>query len=120
MTADHEAMEVTTFRLSRGLKIADFVAANADVDEWLLRQPGFIKRRIAQGADGVVVDMLIWSSVRAGEDAAARLLAELPASPVHAAIDQLTVSWRVSPVFHSLSAGQPRPAPPATLPSDRE
>lgn len=102
MTADREAIEVTTFHLGRGLTIADFVAANADIDAWLLRQPGFISRRIAQGADGVVVDMLIWSSAKAGEDAAARLLAELPTSPVHKAIDQRTVSWSVSPVFHRL------------------
>lgn len=102
MTADHEAIEVTTFRLSDGLKIADFVAANADVDAWLLRQPGSLSRRIAEGADGLVVDMLVWSNARRGEDAAARLLAELPTSPVHEAIDQGAVSWSVSPVFHRL------------------
>lgn len=106
MTADRDAIEVTTFRLRHGLEIADFIAANADVDAWLLRQPGFLSRRIAQGADGLVVDMLIWSSARDGEDAAARLLAELPASPVHEAIDQRTVSWIVSPVFHRLDTTQ--------------
>jgi len=100
--ASREAMEVTMFRLARGLEIADFIAANADVDAWLLRQPGFISRRIARGSDGTVVDMLIWSSARAGEDAARRLLTELPTSPVHDAIDQSTVSWSVSPVFHRL------------------
>jgi hypothetical protein len=102
MTTDREAIEVTTFRLSRGLTIADFVAANADVDAWLVRQPGFLSRRIAQGADGVVVDMLIWSNAEAGEDAARRLQAELRTSPVHQAIDQRTVTWSVSPVFHRL------------------
>lgn len=120
MTADREALEVTTFRLSQGLKIDDFAAANAEVDAWLLRQPGFLSRRIAQGADGVVVDMLIWSSARAGEDAAARLLAELPTSPVHEAIDQLSVTWRVSPVFHRLDALQPPIEPRAPIPSDEE
>lgn len=120
MTADRDAIEVTTFRLNRGLEIADFIAANADVDAWLLRQPGFLSRRIAQGADGVVVDMLIWSSARAGEDAAARLLAELPTSPVHEVIDQRTVSWSVSPVFHRLDTSQPPLEPRAPIPSDEE
>lgn len=120
MTAHREAIEVTTFRLGRGLTIADFIAANADVDAWLLRQPGFLSRRIALGADGVVVDMLIWSSARAGEDAAARLLAELPTSAVHEAIDQLSVSWRVAPVFHRLDARQPPLQPRAPALSDEE
>lgn len=120
MTADRDAIEVTTFRLNGGLEIADFIAANADVDAWLLRQPGFLSRRIAQGADGVVVDMLIWSSARDGEDAAARLLAELPSSRVHEVIDQRTVSWSVSPVFHRLDTPQPPPEPRAPIPSDEE
>lgn len=50
-----QAIEVTTFRLTNGLSIEDFLAANADVDAWLLKQPGFLSRRIAQRDDGVVV-----------------------------------------------------------------
>lgn len=120
MTPDREAIEVTTFRLSRGLTIADFVAANADVDAWLVRQSGFISRRIAQGADGVVVDMLIWLNAEAGEDAARRLQAELQTSPVHQVIDQRTVSWSVSPVFHRLDTPQPPLEPRAPIPSDED
>jgi hypothetical protein len=97
-----EAMELTTFKLSPGLTLADFLAANTDVDAWLLEQPGFITRRIAQRADGAVIDMLIWASARHGEDAAGRLMDELAASPVHATIDQGTVSWTVSPIHHRL------------------
>lgn len=97
-----DAIEVTTFKLTPGLTIDDFVAANADVDAWLLKQPGFISRRIAQRGDGVVIDLLIWASVSDGETAAARLMDELSASPVHAAIDQSTVSWTVSAVHHRL------------------
>lgn len=97
-----DAIEVTTFKLAPGLTMDGFVAANADVDTWLLRQPGFISRRIAQRDDRMVVDLLIWASVRDGETAAARLVDELAASPVHAAIDQSTVSWTVSTVHHQL------------------
>ena len=105
-----EAIEVTTFKLSRGLTMADFIAANIDVDAWLLNQPGFVSRRIAQRDDGVVIDMLIWKSARHGEDAAGRLMEELVSSPVHAGIDQDTVSWTVSPVHHRLDAkGQSGP-----------
>ena len=99
-----DAIEITTFKLTAGLTIEDFVAANADVDAWLLKQPGFISRRIAQRGDGVVVDLLIWASAQAGETAATRLMDELAGSPVHAAIDQSTVSWTVSPVHHRLDS----------------
>ena len=102
-----EAIEVTTFKLTKGETIETFIAANADVDAWLLRQPGFVSRRIALRDDGAVIDMLVWRSAKAGEDAAARLMVELAGSPVHAAIDQRTVSWTVSPVHHHLSAERP-------------
>ena len=93
-----QAIEVTTFNLRRSLTIEDFLLANTDIDAWLLKQPGFVSRRIAQRDDGVVVDVLVWKSVADGEDGAARLMVELADSPVHAAIDQRTVDWTVSPV----------------------
>jgi hypothetical protein len=101
-----EAIEITTFRLTGELTIADFIGANTDVDAWLLAQPGFISRRIAQRSDGVVIDMLIWASANAGEDAAERLMSELADSAVHGAIDQATVSWTVSPVRHRIEHGR--------------
>lgn len=92
-------IELTTFKLKGSL--ADFIAANADVDAWLAKQPGFRLRRIAEQEDGTVVDMLLWDSVGHGERAARRLLVELRDSPVHAMIDHRTVRWRVLPVRHS-------------------
>jgi hypothetical protein len=97
-----QALEVTTFKLRPGLTVADFIAANTDVDAWLLKQPGFVSRRIAERDDGAVIDALVWTSVEAGEDGAARLMVELAASPVHAAIDQTTVEWTVSPIRHAV------------------
>lgn len=97
-----EAIEITTFQLVRNKTLSDFVAANADVDAWLLQQKGFRSRRIAQGTDGVVVDMLIWTTVDAAHHAARKLMSELRNSPVHAVIDQGTVNWQVSTVGHTL------------------
>lgn len=99
-----EAIEITTFRLTNDLTVADFISANADVDAWLLKQPGFISRRIAERSDGTIIDMLIWASAAAGEDAAERLMTELADSPVHGAINQRTVSWTVSPVHHRVDS----------------
>ncbi|WP_066681162.1 hypothetical protein [Caulobacter sp. CCH9-E1] len=99
-----QAIEITRFDLVEGLTIGDFIRANADVDPWLLRQPGFVSRQIAQDADGQIIDMLVWASAAQGRAAAGRLMSELANSPVHDAIDQNTVSWTVAPVFHRLEA----------------
>lgn len=98
-----EAMEITTFRLSKGITMKKFVAANTDVDVWLKEQPGFILRRICQRADGTVIDMLLWASAKDGERAARGIVTELASSGVHAAIDQSTVDWSVSACRHSLN-----------------
>jgi hypothetical protein len=92
-----DAVEVTTFRLN-DCTCAEFVAANAEVDAWLRRQPGFRSRRIAERQDGEIVDVLVWESVEAGEEAASRLMRELAHSVVHVMIDQSSVSWSVLPV----------------------
>lgn len=97
-----EAIEVTTFRLAKGCTCDEFVAGNRDVDSWLEHQPGFKSRRIAQRNDGTVVDMLLWASADDAESAMHRLMDELQDSPVHALIDQSTVSWTVATVFHSI------------------
>ena len=97
-----EAIEITTFKLA-GHSCADFIAANADVDAWLKRQPGFRSRHLAEREDGTIVDMLLWDTVAHGTDAMQRLMDELADSPVHAMIDQDTVSWSVTPVRHRMT-----------------
>ena len=92
-----DAVEVTTFRLN-GCTLAEFIGANAEVDDWLRRQPGFRSRRIAERGDGEIVDLLVWDSVEAGEDGASRLMRELAHAAVHSMIDQASVSWSVLPV----------------------
>ena len=96
-----EAIEVTTFKLN-GQSCAEFVAANADIDAWLKRQPGFRSRRIAEREDGTIVDVLIWDSVKDGESAAKRIMTEMGHSPVHKMINQKTVDWNVAPIRHHI------------------
>ncbi|WP_197539773.1 hypothetical protein [Janthinobacterium agaricidamnosum] len=85
-----------------GCSCDEFIAANADIDAWLKRQPGFIARRIAGWDDGAIVDMLIWDSAGNARAAMGRLMEELADSPVHDMIDQHTVSWSVAPVRHRI------------------
>ena len=97
-----EAIEVTTFKLN-GQSCKEFVAANADIDAWLKRQPGFRSRRIAERDDGTIVDVLIWDSAEDGHKAASGVMTEMGHSPVHAMIDQSTVEWTVAPVRHRIA-----------------
>ena len=97
-----EAVEVTTFKLKRHSCTA-FVVANADIDAWLKRQPGFLSRRIAERDDGSIVDMLIWASAEDGRRAASGIMTEMAHSSVHAMIDQRTVDWTVAPVRHHVA-----------------
>ncbi|MDF2444680.1 MAG: hypothetical protein JWR01_2883, partial [Subtercola sp.] len=53
-----ETLEVTTLRPAPGLTAADFIAANADIDAYLKRQPGFEWRRILESADGTIIDIV--------------------------------------------------------------
>ena len=99
-----QAVEIATFRLAAGLAIDDFVAANADVDRWLTVQPGFVSRHICEREDGCVVDMLVWRSAGDGHRAAIDVTTEMAASPVHAEIDQSSVDWSISKVWHVLDA----------------
>ena len=95
-------MEMTTFKLTKGKNYEDFIAANQDVDEWLKRQPGFQSRYITQRRDGTIIDLLIWDTEAQGSEAMGRLMSELADSPVHDVIDQETVSWSMSPIYHQI------------------
>ena len=98
--AASEAVEIVTFRLVRGVSFAEFVEANRDVDAWLLRQPGFRSRRIGAQPGPCVVDVLLWDSEESARTAMHRLMDELSNSPVHALIDQDTVTWTVAGIRH--------------------
>jgi hypothetical protein len=97
-----EALEITTFQLTPGVSMSDFIEANSDVDDWLKRQPGFIWRRICERDDGSIVDVLLWASADDGRRAGVGVVTELAGSPVHAAINQATVDWSVATCHHSL------------------
>lgn len=99
-----ETLEVTTLRPATGLSTADFVAANADIDEYLKRQPGFEWRRILEAADGTIIDIVAYDSMEHARAGAAGISDEMAASPVHASIDHSTVDWKLTTVAHRIEA----------------
>ena len=96
-----EGIEITTFKI-KGCTFAEFIKANASIDEWLKKQSGFQSRRIASHQSGTVVDMLIWDSVEEGTDAMNRIITETSDSKVHSLINQGTVAWNMYPVYHTI------------------
>lgn len=101
-----EAVEIVTFRLAHGVSFADFVEVNHEVDAWLLLQPGFRSRRIGEQHGHRVVDMLVWNSEADAHAAMRKLMEELHDAPVHALIDQDTVTWTVATVRHKHGSGR--------------
>jgi hypothetical protein len=97
-----ETLEVTTLRPAPGLSTADFVTANADIDEYLKRQPGFRWRRILETADGTIIDIVAYDSMAHARAGASGISGEMASSPVHATIDQSSVDWNLTSVVHGV------------------
>ena len=94
-----EILEVTTLRPAPGLTPEDFVAANADINEYLKRQPGFEWRRIVVREDGTILDIVAYDSIAHAQAGASGITDEMGNSPVHAAIDHSTVDWQMTTVL---------------------
>lgn len=94
-----EILEVTTLRPAPGLTPEDFVAANADINEYLRGRPGFRWRRIAVRDDGTVLDIVAYDSIEHARSGAAGITVEMGGSPVHEAIDHATVDWQFTTVL---------------------
>jgi hypothetical protein len=97
-----EVLEVTTFSLA-GHSGAEFVTANADINAYLKRQPGFRWRKMALHDDGTIIDIVAWDSMVAAEAGANGIMTEMKHSPVHGMIDHGTVNWRLMPVLMQMT-----------------
>jgi hypothetical protein len=98
-----ETLEVTTLRPAAGLTAADFITANADIDAYLQRQPGFEWRRILETEDGTIIDIVAYDSMEHARAGAAGISGEMAGSPVHATIDHSSVDWKLTTVRHHVT-----------------
>jgi heme-degrading monooxygenase HmoA len=78
---------------------AEFITANADINDYLKRQPGFRWRRMTQHDDGTIIDIVAWDTMADAEAGANGIVTEMNHSPVHTMIDHGTVDWRLMPVL---------------------
>ncbi|WP_328498689.1 DUF3291 domain-containing protein [Streptomyces sp. NBC_00414] len=97
-----ETLEVTILRPAQGCTADDFVKANADIDAYLRRQPGFLWRRISETGDGRVIDIVAYDSMPHARAGAAGITGEMADSPVHATIDHDSVDWQLTTALHQV------------------
>lgn len=95
-------IEIVEFRLGRGTGAA-FVAANAPLNAWLMEQPGFISRQLAEREDGGYIDIVIWSSRSEAEAAAGKVMALFGQADAMTMIDPETIRMSHAPVMMSLA-----------------
>ena len=87
-------VEVVTFRLVPGADAADFLNAARATEIPLRDQPGFLRRRLVQGADGQWTDWVEWRDVAAATAAAEAMMAAPAFGPFMALIDPESVVMR--------------------------
>lgn len=87
-------VEVVTFRLLPGADAAAFLAAARATEAPLRDQPGFLRRRLVQGADGQWTDWVEWRDRAAAGAAAEAMMADPAFGPFMALIDGASVVMR--------------------------
>ncbi|MFE6888081.1 hypothetical protein [Streptomyces sp. NPDC057694] len=97
-----ETLEITTLRPAEGHTAKDFVEANADINAYLQRQPGFLWRRIVGTNDGRIIDIVAYDSLPHARAGAAGITGEMADSPVHATIDHDSVDWQITTALQYL------------------
>ncbi|MEU1482803.1 hypothetical protein [Streptomyces sp. NPDC005752] len=98
-----ETLEIATLRPAPGFTADDFVKANADIDAYLKRQPGFLWRRIVETDDGRVIDIVAYDSLPHARTGAAGITGEMAGPPVHATIDHDSVHWQLTTALHDVT-----------------
>ena len=85
---DHITIEWAPFRVRAGVTDAELRAAAAAIqDEFLARQPGFLRRELLAGDDGGYVDVLWWQDRRSAQAAMEQVAGSAACSRYFALMD---------------------------------
>ena len=87
-------VEVVTFRLLPGADEAAFLVAARATEGPLRQQPGFLRRRLVQGADEQWTDWVEWRDAASAQRAAEVMMADPAFGPFMALIDGASVVMR--------------------------
>ncbi|WP_375599151.1 hypothetical protein [Devosia sp. Naph2] len=92
-----QVLELVTFRLNTA-NGEDFLAANAAVNAWASRQPGFVSRTLSEGEGGQWTDMVIWASDAHAKAAAAEMNQVMQDFPAMMMIDPQSIVMQHSAI----------------------
>jgi heme-degrading monooxygenase HmoA len=81
-------VELVTFRLQKG-DTQGFVDANAAINDWLRRQPGFVSRHLAEREEGSYLDIVFWKTHADALAASTRMMEEMAQSEAMTMIDPM-------------------------------
>jgi secreted protein with Ig-like and vWFA domain len=85
-------VETQTFRLADDADEAAFLAADRRVqDEFVWRQPGFVRRTTATGADGEWLVVVLWQSLEQAEAAQTAFKTDAAAADFMTLVDGASV-----------------------------
>ncbi|AAV95929.1 hypothetical protein KQ247_02440 [Ruegeria pomeroyi] len=86
--------EIVTFALAPGVTQEAFVALSKDTETFVRALPGFVDRKLSQGADGRWTDYVIWTDANAAAAAAKAFETAECAAALMGAIAPDSVSMR--------------------------
>jgi heme-degrading monooxygenase HmoA len=81
-------IELVTFRLQKG-DTQGFLDANASINDWLKRQPGFVSRHLAERDDGTYLDIVFWQTHADALAASTKIMEEMAQSEAMTMIDPM-------------------------------
>lgn len=83
-------LETVKFRLKSGITKADFIAANEELQAWVVDQPGF-KQRMLTCSEDEWLDCVVWQDKQSAERAMQAFMTEMCSTPFIKAIDETSV-----------------------------
>jgi heme-degrading monooxygenase HmoA len=97
---DVAIVELVRFRLAAGADPEAFAESARALDALVQTWPGFIRRTLSGGKDGVYTDHIVWRDMASASAAAKALPAAPEAAPFMAAIEMASVEMSHSPVVN--------------------
>ncbi|KUJ82004.1 hypothetical protein [Ruegeria profundi] len=96
--------EIVTFTLTDGTSPEEYVKLSQASEAFVRSAPGFVHRQLSQGEDGRWTDYVIWTDLKAAQDAAAQLPQQECAAGMMAAINPESIQMRHENVLWKMTA----------------
>lgn len=96
--------EIVTFKLANSTTAEEFVKLSQTSEAFVRSAPGFAHRQLSQGEDGHWTDYVVWTDMKAAQDAAAAFPKQGFAPALMAAIQPDSVRMRHENVLWNITA----------------